>query len=38
MSEQDAGIVGKRLATSALIISICWGLSALIIATAYFFK
>lgn len=38
MSEKDAGIVGKRLANSALIIAICWGLSALIIATAYFLK
>ncbi|HDR0641586.1 hypothetical protein ROV36_09190 [Pasteurella multocida] len=38
MSEKDAGIVGKRLATSAMIIAICWGISALIFASAYFIK
>ncbi len=38
MSEKDAGIVGKRLANSALIIAVCWGLSALIMATAYFLQ
>ena len=38
MSEKDAGIVGKRLANSALIIAVCWGLSALIMAIAYFLK
>lgn len=38
MSEKDAGIVGKRLANSALIISVCWGISALIFAFAYFLK
>lgn len=38
MSEKDAGIVGKRLANSALIIATCWGLSALIMVMAYFLK
>lgn len=38
MSEEDVGIVGKRLANSALIIAVYWGLSALIMAIAYFLK
>ena len=38
MSEKDAGIVGKKLANSALIIATCWGLSAIIFAVAYFIK
>lgn len=38
MSELDAGIVGKRLATSALIIAVCWGISALTFAYAYLIK
>jgi hypothetical protein len=38
MNEKDAGRVGNKLANAALIISFCWGLSALIFALAYWLK
>ena len=38
MSTEMADKVGNKLANSALIISICWGVSALIVAIAYFLK
>lgn len=38
MSEQAADRVGNKLANADLIITTCWGISAIIIAVAYFMK
>ena len=38
MSEKAADKVGNKLANAALIITTCWGISAIIFAVAYFVK
>ena len=38
MSEKAADKVGNKLANVALIITTCWGISAIIFAVAYFVK
>lgn len=38
MPEKAADKVGNKLANAALIITTCWGISAIIFAVAYFVK